>query len=239
VHVVFSPRPRPRRCCGPPCPPLRALHGRIVQVSSLTGQFAWAPSGLYSASKAAVELLSEALAAEVARPAVRVTIVEPSTFATDFASTAHVVAPDEVYAPTVGEFLTGLSALPPSVFGDSADAIVAIAGMAEPPLRLAVGADAIDGIRAALESRPAELEKVSPALPPCAAALSVRAGWRTAGPPALHLPGRGRCPWLRQARGDAVLPADPLEQHTSPGRGLVNRPVNCLPLSVNTSAGTP
>jgi hypothetical protein len=40
-----------------------------------------------------------------------------------------------------------------------ADAIVAVAGMAELPLRLTVGADAIDGIRAALESRPAELEK--------------------------------------------------------------------------------
>jgi len=34
---------------------------------------------------------------------VRVTIVEPGTFATDFASTAHVVVPDEVHAPTVGE----------------------------------------------------------------------------------------------------------------------------------------
>lgn len=68
----------------------------------------------------------------------------------------------EVYAPTVGEFLTGFAALPPSAFGDSADvadAIVTVAGMAEPPLRLAVGADAIDGIRAALESRLAELEK--------------------------------------------------------------------------------
>jgi hypothetical protein len=40
-----------------------------------------------------------------------------------------------------------------------ADATDAVAGMAELPLRLAVGADAIDGIRAALESRPAELEK--------------------------------------------------------------------------------
>jgi NAD(P)-dependent dehydrogenase (short-subunit alcohol dehydrogenase family) len=53
----------------PTLPALRALHGRIVQVSSLTGQFACASSGFYSASKAAVELLSEALAAEVARPA--------------------------------------------------------------------------------------------------------------------------------------------------------------------------
>src|SRR2546423_10286612 len=40
------------------------------------------------------------------------------------------------------------------------------------------------GIQAALKSRPAVLEKVSPARPPCAAALSVRAGWRTAGRPA-------------------------------------------------------
>ncbi|MEV4379247.1 hypothetical protein [Streptosporangium sp. NPDC049644] len=50
-------------------------------------------------------------------------------------------APDEVYAPTVGGFLPGFAALPPSAFGDSA-----------------VGADAIDGIRA-VESRLAELEK--------------------------------------------------------------------------------
>ncbi|MCC5580946.1 hypothetical protein IMZ11_35565 [Microtetraspora sp. AC03309] len=42
----------------------------------------------------------------------------------------------------MGEFLPGFAALPPSAFGDSA-----------------VGADAIDGIRAALESRLAELEK--------------------------------------------------------------------------------
>jgi hypothetical protein len=50
--------------------------------------------------------------------------------------------PDEVYAPTVGEFLPGFAALPPSAFRDSADV-----------------ADAIDGIRAALESRLAKLEK--------------------------------------------------------------------------------
>jgi NAD(P)-dependent dehydrogenase (short-subunit alcohol dehydrogenase family) len=55
----------------------------------------------------------------VAPAGVRVTIVEPGTFATDFASTAHVVATDEVYARTVGEFLTGFAALPPSAFGDS------------------------------------------------------------------------------------------------------------------------
>jgi hypothetical protein len=72
---------------------------------------------------------------------VKISLVRCST------SEARVVDDDlwdliEVYAPTVGEFLTGFAALPPSAFGDSADvadAIVAGAGMAEPPLPLAVG----------------------------------------------------------------------------------------------------
>lgn len=70
------------------------------------------------------------------------TIVEPGTFATDFASTAHVVAPDEVYAP-------------PSFSPVRRAPAVRVRGFAD----VAVGADAIDGIRAALESRPAALEK--------------------------------------------------------------------------------
>ena len=143
-------------------PALRASAGRIVQVSSLIGQFAFASSGLYSASKAAVELLSEALAAEVAPAGVRVTIVEPGTFATEFATSVRVVAPDEVYAPTVGRFLTDFAQLPASAFGDPADvaeAIMAVVNAPEPPLRLAVGADAVAGIRASLQSRLAELDQ--------------------------------------------------------------------------------
>jgi hypothetical protein len=53
--------------------------------------------------------------------------------------------PDEVYAPTVGEFLPGFAGLSPSAFGDWANG--------------ADVADAIDGMRAARESRRAELEK--------------------------------------------------------------------------------
>ena len=73
-----------------------------------------------------------------------------------------VVPPDEVYAPTVGKFLSHIATLPPSAFGDPADvagAIVDVVEMAEPPLRLAVGADAIEGIRASLRSRLAELDR--------------------------------------------------------------------------------
>ncbi|MFJ4844523.1 MULTISPECIES: SDR family NAD(P)-dependent oxidoreductase [unclassified Streptomyces] len=143
-------------------PALRASRGRIIQISSLNGQLAWASSGLYSASKAAVELASEALAHELAPTGAKVTIVEPGIFATEFATSLLVVPPHEAYAPTVGKFLDDFSALPPSAFGDAgkvADAIMAVASMDEPPLRLAVGADAVEQIRASLRSRLAELDR--------------------------------------------------------------------------------
>ena len=143
-------------------PALRSSAGRVVQISSLNGQFAWPASGLYSASKGAVELLTEALAQELAPAGVRVTLVEPGVFATEFTTSLRVTRPDEVYAPTVGKFLTDFAQLPPSAFGDPAevaDAILAVVAMDEPPLRLAVGADAVAGIRASLEGRLAELAK--------------------------------------------------------------------------------
>jgi NAD(P)-dependent dehydrogenase (short-subunit alcohol dehydrogenase family) len=145
-------------------PALRASKGRIVQLSSFMGQLAVASSGLYSASKAAVELISEALAQELAPTGVRVTIVEPGQYATEFVTSAHVIMPDDVYAPTVGKFLSDVSAMPPEAFGDPAevaDAIVSLVGMPEPPLRLALGADAIAAIGASLDSRLAELNQAA------------------------------------------------------------------------------
>ncbi|MFJ5213747.1 SDR family oxidoreductase [Streptomyces sp. NPDC088354] len=143
-------------------PALRASRGRVVQISSVNGQCAWASSGLYSASKAAVDLAGEALARELAPTGVRVSIVEPGIFATEFATSLHVVLPDDVYAPTVGKFLADFSALPPSAYGNAekvADAIMTVATMEEPPLRLAVGADAVERIRESLRARLAELER--------------------------------------------------------------------------------
>jgi NAD(P)-dependent dehydrogenase (short-subunit alcohol dehydrogenase family) len=99
-----------------------------------------------------VELISEAFAHELAPTRAKVTIIEPGVFATEFAAGLHVVAPD-VYEPTVGKFLADFAALPPEAFGDAeavADAITAVTTMENPPLRLAVGADDVDGIRASL-----------------------------------------------------------------------------------------
>jgi NAD(P)-dependent dehydrogenase (short-subunit alcohol dehydrogenase family) len=141
-------------------PALRASGGRVVQLSSVNGQVVWPASGLYSASKAALELLSEALAIELAPTGVRVTIIEPGLFGTEFVGSAHVIAPAETYLPTVGRFLTSMSELPAEAIGDPAavaDAVLAVVAMSEPPLGLAVGADAITGIRTSLESRLAAL----------------------------------------------------------------------------------
>ncbi|MFF2525063.1 SDR family NAD(P)-dependent oxidoreductase [Streptomyces liangshanensis] len=144
-------------------PALRASQGRVLQTSSLIGQFSWPSTGVYAATKGAVELISEALAHEVAPTGVKVTIIEPGTHATEFWSDKlNVVAPSEAYAPTVGKFLTDFTSQPPEAFGDPnavADAILAVSTLDEPPLRLAVGADAVENIRASLTSRLAELER--------------------------------------------------------------------------------
>lgn len=143
-------------------PALRAARGRVLQTSSLIGQSAWPSSGLYAASKGAVELISEALAHEVAPTGVKVTIIEPGTFGTEFGANLRVVPPSDAYAPTVGKFLTDFSALPAEAFGDPravADAIMSVVCLDEPPLRLAVGADAVQHIRASLQSRLEELNR--------------------------------------------------------------------------------
>ncbi|WP_020124606.1 SDR family NAD(P)-dependent oxidoreductase [Streptomyces canus] len=143
-------------------PALRASRGSVVQLSSYVGSYAWASSGVYSASKAAVELMSESLAQELAPHGIRVTIIEPGLFGTEFTTSAEIIAPSQPYLPTVGAFFEQFRALPAAAYGDPgdvADAVLAVATMAEPPLRYAVGQDAIDAIRGGLQARLAELEK--------------------------------------------------------------------------------
>src|SRR5690606_3079664 len=67
-------------------PHLRARRsGHIIQISSIAGVMAAPNLGIYCASKWALEAMSEALAAEVAHLGIKVTIVEPSGFRTDWA----------------------------------------------------------------------------------------------------------------------------------------------------------
>jgi len=139
----------------------RQRRGRIVQISSVSGIVAPAGVGIYCASKFALEGFSESLAAEVAPLGINVTIVEPGAFRTDWAGRSLVWATEHsAYAETVGQMrerMKDWSGRQPGDPDKAARAIVDLTSMTNPPLRLPLGADAVDRIRRKLESQLAAL----------------------------------------------------------------------------------
>lgn len=69
-------------------PHLRSIGGTVVNLSSVAGRMAFPESGYYAASKHAVEAISESLYAEAASFGVRVVLIEPGSFDTQFLATA-------------------------------------------------------------------------------------------------------------------------------------------------------
>jgi NAD(P)-dependent dehydrogenase (short-subunit alcohol dehydrogenase family) len=126
--------------------------GAIVQISSQGGQLAFAGVGAYCAAKFALEGLSEALQAEVAPLGIQTLIVEPGSFRTEFGGgRMHHSREIDAYADTVGPtraYLDGMDATQPGDPRKAAAAILAALDAPQPPLRLALGADAVDAIRA-------------------------------------------------------------------------------------------
>jgi NAD(P)-dependent dehydrogenase (short-subunit alcohol dehydrogenase family) len=140
--------------------------GAIVNVSSLGGQLSMPGFGAYSASKFALEGISEALAAEMAPFGVKVLIVEPGSFRTNLAGGAmrHMPAID-AYAGTVGPTRDFAHAMHDTQPGDPAKAGPAIAkalAAEVTPLRLQLGADAVDMVRAHAQKLLADLEVWTP-----------------------------------------------------------------------------
>ncbi len=136
--------------------------GAIVNMSSMGGQMSFGGFGPYSASKFALEGASEALTQEVAPFGIKVMIVEPGAFRTDFAGSALKHMPEmEAYKDIVGgtrEFAQGMDQ---TQEGDPAKAAIAIdkALLADnTPLRLQLGEDAINAVRDHSEHLLAELE---------------------------------------------------------------------------------
>lgn len=133
-------------------PTLRSQRrGHLVQISSLAGIAPPAPGlAAYAATKFAVEGMCEVVAKEVAHFGVRVTIVEPGDFRTGFGSSLHVTPPElPDYADSVGAAAQAFASMDSAQLGDPDKAAVAIIDVVtspHPPLRLALGADAIDGI---------------------------------------------------------------------------------------------
>ncbi|MDQ6718074.1 MAG: oxidoreductase [Gemmatimonadota bacterium] len=118
--------------------------GHIVNVSSIGGLTAFPTVGYYHATKFAVEGLSETLAKEVAPLGIKVTLVEPSGFRTDWAgrSANEVKTTIADYAETAGKNLSNLRSVSGKQAGDpvkAAEAIIAAVEAKEPPLHLLLG----------------------------------------------------------------------------------------------------
>ncbi len=139
-------------------PTLRAQRsGHVLNIGSVGG-FATAPAaGLYGASKFALEAISEALHGELAPLGVRVTIIEPGGFRTDFLNSSSIrvepraIADYDAGAGPVREALAAYDGRQPGDPVKAAKAIVDITEVAEPPLRLQLGADAVERIEAKLD----------------------------------------------------------------------------------------
>ncbi|MBP2705317.1 SDR family NAD(P)-dependent oxidoreductase [Microbispora sp. RL4-1S] len=129
----------------------RRRSGTIVQMSSMGGQLSMPGFGGYCAAKFALEGLSEALAAEVAPFGVRVLIVEPGAFRTEFGGERmHRSTVLDDYQVSTGETRAAVDRMDGSQPGDPAKAAQAIMRVLDdprPPLRLALGGDAVDHIR--------------------------------------------------------------------------------------------
>lgn len=148
-------------------PGMRARRrGCIVNLSSLGGLVAFAATGYYHATKFAVEALSESLSHEVGPLGIKVLIVEPGAFRTDWAGRSMIESPVIVddYAETAGKRRTATRAVSGSQPGDpkkAAQAILNAVKAEQTPLRLLLGASALKVARARMETLKAEFEALA------------------------------------------------------------------------------
>jgi NAD(P)-dependent dehydrogenase (short-subunit alcohol dehydrogenase family) len=140
----------------------RQRSGHIINISSVAGVVGQGAVAAYGASKFAVEGLSLAVAQEVERFGIKVTVVEPGFFRTGLLdprsvewSTGHI----DDYGPAgnvaaAWAVYDGQQPNDPAALGE---ALVQIAEMEHPPKVFAAGGDALDAITPVVEARLAEL----------------------------------------------------------------------------------
>jgi short-subunit dehydrogenase len=147
-------------------PVMRAQRsGRVLNIGSIAGFFNAPGPGLYGATKAAVDAVSEAMRGELAPLGILTTVVEPGAFRTGFFGDrsfrfARQVIDD--YAATVGAARAAVPGRDGTQPGDPVEAarvIVDLAEHPEPPTRLLLGSDAVARAEAKLEQVAKELEQ--------------------------------------------------------------------------------
>jgi len=136
--------------------------GHIIQVSSIGGVNAFPTVGLYHASKWGLEGFSQSLAAEVAGFGIKVTIVEPGGFATDWSGpSAKRAAPMAVYDSARAAIAAFRSSSIPGDPDATGPAILKVVDATDPPLRIFFGSGGLPMTRAEYARRIETWEKWS------------------------------------------------------------------------------
>jgi NAD(P)-dependent dehydrogenase (short-subunit alcohol dehydrogenase family) len=121
--------------------------GHILQFSSVGGRIGPVGRAPYAAAKWGVEGFSEVLSKEVGPFGVKVTIIEPGGFRTDFAGSSTAIRAERPeYDSTVGKtarFQRDYNGKQPGDPAKAAAAVLHIASLNDPPLRLLLGSDAV------------------------------------------------------------------------------------------------
>jgi NAD(P)-dependent dehydrogenase (short-subunit alcohol dehydrogenase family) len=137
--------------------------GHILNLSSIAGLVASPGFGLYSGTKFAVEGISEGLAQEVAPLGIKVTIIEPGPFRTEFLGRSGVPAKRHIagYEKSSGKMRAYFDTQNGKQPGDpekAAAAMLAVVDAANPPLRLLLGASTLPRLQGKLDAWKREVE---------------------------------------------------------------------------------
>ncbi|WP_421860825.1 oxidoreductase [Parvibaculum sp.] len=141
--------------------------GHILNVTSVSGLAPWMGTGIYGATKYALECIGQTLAEEVRPLGIKVTNVAPGGLRTDFATRSLTVCKSEIsdYEPTAHLARSILSGHGGNEGGDPVKAALAIlkaVDAEEPPLHLLLGADALHYVGRKLGAFHAEIADWAP-----------------------------------------------------------------------------
>ena len=141
----------------------RQKSGHIINISSMMGYMGYAGNGSYNASKFAVIGLSEALAQEVAPFGIKVTILAPGTFRTNFMSEDSLnVAKNKIDAYNLDKQVEQFTGFDGKQLGDPeklAEVLLRIAELSNPPLHLPLGSDSYNAILEVRKNEAKEMEE--------------------------------------------------------------------------------
>ena len=132
--------------------------GHILGISSGLGITSLPLIGFYCATKWAVEAMHEALALEVKPFSIKVTLVEPAAYATDFGKSAKIADVLEPYDDFRKQVMACLSTIERGDPQATSEAILKLVDAENPPLRLGLGTTILPRARAAYAERIATWE---------------------------------------------------------------------------------